>query len=123
MRVEVSVDGGERELRSLYVWLRQDPAVRRGAQVALTQAPSAPDQMGTLADVLQLVTDNAWSAASFALALSTWRQTRPGRRSITVQRGATTVTVENGSEEELNRLIEALERSDGDDGGAEAQEV
>ncbi|TJZ59399.1 hypothetical protein FCH28_02900 [Streptomyces piniterrae] len=116
------MDGGERELRSLYDWLRQDAAVRRGAHVALPQAPSTPDQMGTLADVLQLVTDNGWSAASFAIALSTWRQTRPGRRSVTVQRGETTVTMENGSEAELNRLIEMLERPTGDAGGAGDQE-
>ncbi|WP_246102303.1 effector-associated constant component EACC1 [Streptomyces piniterrae] len=122
MRVDVQVDGGERELRSLYDWLRQDAAVRRGAHVALPQAPSTPDQMGTLADVLQLVTDNGWSAASFAIALSTWRQTRPGRRSVTVQRGETTVTMENGSEAELNRLIEMLERPTGDAGGAGDQE-
>ncbi|MEU6328144.1 hypothetical protein ABZ851_12795 [Streptomyces sp. NPDC047049] len=122
MRVDVRVDGGERELRSLYNWLRQDSAVRRGADVTLPQSPSEPDQMGLLTDVLQLVTDNGWSAASFALALSTWRQTRPGRRSVTVQRGETTVIVENGSEEELSRLIEALERPDDSAGGPADQE-
>ncbi|WP_326623259.1 hypothetical protein OG863_40070 [Streptomyces decoyicus] len=122
MRVDVQVDGGEQELRSLYNWLRQDSAVRRGAHVTLPQAPAEPGQMGTLADVLQLVTDNGWSAASFALALSTWRQTRPGRRSVTVQRGDTTVIVENGSEEELSRLIEALEQPEGSAGGAADQE-
>lgn len=122
MRVDVRVEGGERELRSLYDWLRQDSAARRGAHVTLHQGPAEPDQMGALADILQLVTDNAWSAASFALALITWRQTRPGRRSITVQRGGTTVTVENGSEEELTRLIAALEQPDVDAGCADDQE-
>ncbi|MBU6531876.1 hypothetical protein ACFUIW_21805 [Streptomyces sp. NPDC057245] len=115
MRVEVRVDGGEQELRSLYDWLRQDAAVRRGARVSMPAAPAGPESMGAFAEVLQLVTDNAWSAASFALALSTWRQTRPARRRVTVQRGGTTVVVENGGDEEVSRLIRVLEEAADDD--------
>ncbi|MFI8997331.1 hypothetical protein [Streptomyces sp. NPDC053542] len=122
MRVEVRVEGGEQELRSLYDWLRQDAATRRGAQVTLPPSPAGPGRMGAFAEVLQLITDNAWSAASFALALSTWRQTRPSRRRITVQRGQTTVVVENGSEEEVAHLLEALERPDDDAQGDGRQE-
>lgn len=66
--------------------------------------------MGMLTDVLQLVTENAWSAASFALALSTWRQTRPHARRITVRRGDHTVDLDGGDDEELRRLIDVLER-------------
>ncbi|MFF7656410.1 hypothetical protein ACFZCY_42435 [Streptomyces sp. NPDC007983] len=110
MRIDVAVSGGEEELRSLQDWLRRDPAVRRGAHVELVQAAPAPGQMGVLTDVLQLVTDNAWSAASFALALSTWRQTRPQARRITVRRGDLAVSLDGGGDEDLRRLIEALER-------------
>ncbi|MGW7595695.1 effector-associated constant component EACC1, partial [Streptomyces rubiginosohelvolus] len=98
------------ELRSLHDWLRRDPGARRGAHVELVQAEPSPGQMGVLTDVLQLVTDNAWSAASFALALSTWRQTRPHGRRITVRRGDLTVDIDSGGDEELRRLIDALER-------------
>ncbi|MFE2443008.1 hypothetical protein ACH4TQ_00415 [Streptomyces sp. NPDC021218] len=110
MRIDVAVDGGEAELRSLLDWLRRDPAARRGAHVELVQAEPSPGQMGVLTDVLQLVTENAWSAASFALALSTWRQTRPHARRITVRRGDLTVDLDGGDDEELRRLIDALER-------------
>ncbi len=110
MRIDVAVNGGEAELRSLLDWLRRDPAARRGAHVELVQAQPAPGQMGVLTDVLQLVTENAWSAASFALALSTWRQTRPQARRITVRRGDLTVDIDGGDDEELRRLIDALER-------------
>ncbi|MBU3866562.1 hypothetical protein KN815_21585 [Streptomyces sp. 4503] len=110
MRIDVAVDGGEAELRSLLDWLRRDPAARRGAHVELVQAEPSPGQMGALTDVLQLVTENAWSAASFALALSTWRQTRPHARRITVRRGDLTVDIAGGDGEELRRLIDALER-------------
>ncbi|WP_413115528.1 effector-associated constant component EACC1 [Streptomyces sp. CY1] len=109
MRIDVAVDGGEAELRSLLDWLRRDPAARRGAHVELVQAEPSPGQMGVLTDVLQLVTENAWSAASFALALSTWRQTRPHARRITVRRGDLTVDLDGGDDEELRRLIDALE--------------
>ncbi|MFE5125330.1 hypothetical protein [Streptomyces sp. NPDC056669] len=110
MRIDVAVDGGEAELRSLLDWLRRDPAARRGTHVELVQAEPSPGQMGVLTDVLQLVTENAWSAASFALALSTWRQTRPHARRITVRRGDLTVDIEGGDDEELRRLIDVLER-------------
>nr|WTB05963.1 hypothetical protein OG546_18070 [Streptomyces antimycoticus] len=110
MRIDVAVNGGEAELRSLLDWLRRDPAARRGAHVELVQAEPAPGQMGMLTDVLQLVTENAWSAASFALALSTWRQTRPHARRITVRRGDLTVDLDGGDDEELRRLIDVLER-------------
>ncbi|MER8157304.1 hypothetical protein [Streptomyces sp. NPDC094472] len=110
MRIDVAVSGGEAELRSLLDWLRRDPAARRGAHVELVHAEPSPGQMGVLTDVLQLVTENAWSAASFALALSTWRQTRPHARRITVRRGDLTVDLDGGDDEELRRLIDALER-------------
>ncbi|MFD0496190.1 effector-associated constant component EACC1 [Streptomyces rhizosphaericus] len=87
MRIDVAVTGGEAELRSLHDWLRRDPGTRHGAQVELVRAEPSPGQMGVFTDVLQLITDNAWSAASFALALSTWRQTRPHGPRITVRRG------------------------------------
>ncbi|MBI0295189.1 hypothetical protein JBE04_12060 [Streptomyces sp. PRKS01-29] len=109
MRIDVAVSGGEAELRSLHDWLRRDPGARRGARVELVQAEPSPGQMGVLTDVLQLITDNAWSAASFALALSTWRQTRPRGGRITVRRGDLTVDLDGGGDEELRRLIEALE--------------
>ncbi|GAA2347532.1 effector-associated constant component EACC1 [Streptomyces violaceusniger] len=110
MRIDVAVSGGEAELRSLHDWLRRDPGARRGVRVELVQAEPSPGQMGVLTDVLQLVTDNAWSAASFALALSTWRQTRPHGPRITVRRGDLTVDIDSGGDEELRRLIDALER-------------
>ncbi|AQW52911.1 hypothetical protein [Streptomyces violaceusniger] len=110
MRIDVAVNGGEAELRSLLDWLRRDPAARRGAHVELVQAEPSPGQMGVLTDVLQLVTENAWSAASFALALSTWRQTRPHAQRITVRRGDLTVDLDGADDEELRRLIDALER-------------
>ncbi|MGW5448335.1 effector-associated constant component EACC1 [Streptomyces asiaticus] len=110
MRIDVAVTGGEAELRSLHDWLRRDPGTRHGAQVTLVRAEPSPGQMGVLTDVLQLITDNAWSAASFALALSTWRQTRPHGRRITVRRGGLTVDIDGGGDEELRRLVDALER-------------
>ncbi|MEE4595405.1 hypothetical protein V2J94_26565 [Streptomyces sp. DSM 41524] len=110
MRIDVAVTGGEAELRSLHDWLRRDPGTRHGAQVTLVRAEPSPGQMGVLTDVLQLITDNAWSAASFALALSTWRQTRPHGRRITVRRGDLTVDIDGGGDAELRRLVDALER-------------
>ncbi|WAP57888.1 effector-associated constant component EACC1 [Streptomyces sp. S465] len=110
MRIDIAVSGGEAELRSLHDWLRRDPDTRRGARVELVRAAPAPGQMGVLTDVLQLVTDNAWSAASFALALSTWRQTRPHARRITVRRGDLTVSLDGGGDEDVRRLIDALQR-------------
>ncbi|MFE9492466.1 MULTISPECIES: effector-associated constant component EACC1 [unclassified Streptomyces] len=103
------------ELRSLQGWLRSDPEVRRSATVEARGSEPRPGEMGTAMDVLQLVTGNGWSAASFVLALVAWRQTRPQRGQLEIHRGDTVYVLTGGSDEEVERVIRALDTDHDED--------
>ncbi|MFG2276063.1 hypothetical protein ACGFNY_40675 [Streptomyces chartreusis] len=111
MRVDVLIDEEhfEGELRSLRSWLGQEPAVRRSAVLALRERSAEPGAMGGVLDVLELVTGNGWSAASFVLAVAAWRQSRPRAPQVTIRQGDVEVIICNGSEAELARVVAVLE--------------
>ncbi|WP_411761907.1 effector-associated constant component EACC1 [Streptomyces tunisiensis] len=64
------VDSSAGELRSLQGWLRADPETRRSVTAQVRGGVPGPGEMGAALDVLQLVTGNGWSAASFVLAVA-----------------------------------------------------
>ncbi|MFI2209309.1 hypothetical protein [Streptomyces sp. NPDC020141] len=105
------------ELRSLQGWLRSDPVMRGSATVGVRGSAPRPGEMGTAIDVLQLVTGNGWSAASFVLALVAWRRTRPQRPRLEIRRGDTVFVLTGGSDEEVERVIRALDADRDGDGG------
>ncbi|SPE49393.1 hypothetical protein SNS2_1080 [Streptomyces netropsis] len=74
--------------------------------------------MGTTADVLQLITDNGWSAANFVLALVAWKRTRPRDPAVTVRRDDLADALTDCSEEQISRIIRLLqeEQSEGEEG-------
>ncbi|GAA2288661.1 hypothetical protein GCM10010145_68850 [Streptomyces ruber] len=115
MRVEVRLESGAGELRSLQGWLRSDPDVRRFAVVEARGSTPRPGEMGTALDVLQLVTDNGWSAASFVMALVAWRRTRPQRPRVEIRRGDTVVVLTDCSPEEIERAARALDAATDED--------
>lgn len=114
MRIEVRVegDGRESELRSLRDWMRLEPSVRRAAAVSLREGSSEPGHMGAWIDTLELVTGNGWSAASFVVALVTWRRTRPRSPRLVLRRGDTEVSMVEFTDAEIGRLVAVLEEQD-----------
>ncbi|MFJ7199728.1 hypothetical protein [Streptomyces sp. NPDC098926] len=102
------------ELRSLQGWLRSDPEVRSSATVGVRGSEPRPGETGTAMDVLELVTGNGWSAASFVPALVAWRQSRPQQPRSEVHRGDTVYILTGGSDEEVEPVIRALD-ADGDE--------
>lgn len=115
MRLEVRVGSGVGELRSLQGWLRSDPDVRRSAVVEVRGSAPRPGEMGTALDMLQLVTGNGWSGASFVLALVAWRQTRPQRPRVEIRRGDTVIVLTDCSPEEIERATRALDATADED--------
>ncbi|MFJ9938949.1 effector-associated constant component EACC1 [Streptomyces erythrochromogenes] len=109
MHVDVRVAAEADELRSLHHWLRADTDVRRSSSLTLQEQPPEPGQMGGLVDVIQLVTDNGWSAASFVVALAAWKRTRPQDPQIEIRRGNTVVVLTQCDDDEINRVIRALD--------------
>ncbi|MFJ6889694.1 hypothetical protein ACIQRC_33305 [Streptomyces californicus] len=118
MRLEVRLESGAGELRSLQGWLRSDPDVRRSAEIEVRGNTPRPGEMGTALDVLQLVTGNGWSAASFVLALVTWRQTRSQRPRVEIRHGETVIVLTDCSPEEIARATTALNAAVGEDPAA-----
>ncbi|WP_318654381.1 effector-associated constant component EACC1 [Streptomyces sp. WA6-1-16] len=109
MQLEVWVESDARELRSLQGWLRSDPDVRRTAVSDVRGSGPRPGEMGSALDVLQLVTGNGWSAASFVLALVAWRQTRPQQPRVEIHRGDTVIVLTDCSPDEIERATRALD--------------
>ncbi|MFJ9808982.1 hypothetical protein ACIRTB_12180 [Streptomyces sp. NPDC101158] len=109
VRLEVHLESGAGELRSLQNWLRSDPDVRRTAMADVRGSAPRPGEMGSALDMLQLVTGNGWSAASFVLALVAWRQTRPQRPRVEIHRGDTVIVLTDCSPEEIERATRALD--------------
>ncbi|MFG3111813.1 effector-associated constant component EACC1 [Streptomyces tendae] len=73
-----------------------------------------PGEMGAALDVLQLVTGNGWSAASFVLAVAAWRQTRPQWPRVEIRRGDTVISLTDCSDQEIQQTTRALDRLDGE---------
>ncbi|MFI1294163.1 hypothetical protein ACH4VM_38185 [Streptomyces sp. NPDC020792] len=115
MRLEVHVEPDAGGLRSLQSWLRSDPDVRRSVTTEMRGSVPQPGEMGTALDVLQLVTGNGWSAASFVLALVAWRQTRPQRPRVEIRRGDTAIVLTDCSPEEIERATRVLDAAADED--------
>ncbi|MFK8846240.1 hypothetical protein [Streptomyces sp. Ac-502] len=114
MRVEVSVEPADDELRSLLNWLRREPEIRRTATLEMRERAPREGEMGAAADVLQLITDNGWNAANFALALAAWKRTRPRASRVTVRRNDLADALTDCSEEQIERIIRLLQEGQGD---------
>ncbi|WP_328783493.1 hypothetical protein OIE52_14515 [Streptomyces canus] len=117
MRILIGAEGlsgrpaeAEEELRSLHAWLLADPAVRRHATSALTSsAPPADEDQGPVLDILSLVLGGTFDAGALAVAVLTWRGTRPRQPAITVERpDGTKITITDTSPQEARRLVEDL---------------
>ncbi|MEU2930594.1 hypothetical protein ABZ636_37055 [Streptomyces sp. NPDC007251] len=109
MRFEVRVEPVVGELRSLQDWLRSDPEVRRSTTVGVRGNGPGPGEMGSAFDVLEFVTGNGWSAASFVLAVASWRQARSQRPRVEIRRGDTVIVLTDCSQEEIERATRALD--------------
>ncbi|MFF3691064.1 hypothetical protein [Streptomyces sp. NPDC002187] len=103
------MESGAGDLRSLQGWLRSDPDMRRTAVAEKEGSVPRPGEMGTALDMLQLVTGNGWSAASFVLALVAWRRTRLQQPRVEIRRGATVIVLTDCSDEEIERATRALD--------------
>ncbi|REK91703.1 hypothetical protein DY245_03045 [Streptomyces inhibens] len=115
-QIEVHVDEDDQDdaLRSLRNWLTDDSAVRTTAEISLLEHPEQDGAMGSVLEAVQLVTENGWSAASFVLALATWRQARGRTPRITLRQGDIEVTLTDASAAEIERVIAALTGADSD---------
>ncbi|MEU6140115.1 hypothetical protein ABZ848_07090 [Streptomyces sp. NPDC047081] len=99
----------ESELRSFRTWLSETPEIRRHAQLSWVAPVPKPGEMGSgTVEALQLVTDNLWQVAAFALAYATWRKTRRRTPTVTIEHDGTTLVIEGHDEASVVRITRAL---------------
>jgi hypothetical protein len=111
MVIRISMDGvgADEELRSLREWLIDTPEVRQNAAVTLEAAPSQPGRMGAGAmEWIQLITGNAWSAASFAMAYVAWRSSRRLGPTVTIEHNGVKLTLHDADAETVARITRDL---------------
>ncbi|MFG3257570.1 hypothetical protein [Streptomyces sp. NPDC048172] len=110
--VTAASDSAEAELRSFFLWLRDDPYVRRNARVEMSGGQPSEGRMGSALDAVQLVLDSGFQLGNLALAWLAWRSTRPAPQEITFERDGVRVTLSGQDAEAAQRLLAALDRRD-----------
>jgi hypothetical protein len=108
IQIRVTGPDSDRELNSLYEWLREEPDIRRHARASLVAAEPGPADMGAAFEIIQLVVDSGFQALSLALAYATWRATRPGRPQVSIERGGVRITLDDAKPDTVESIVRAL---------------
>ncbi|MFJ8648987.1 hypothetical protein ACIRNI_23055 [Streptomyces sp. NPDC093546] len=120
MQVDIVVQtgGDDRIVASLYRWLAQDPDVARHTTVTLVPGPERAGDMGGAFEIINAVVANSIALSSLAVACATWRGSRGTATApvVRITRGDVTVTVENGSPDEVSGIVDALGGTEPDSG-------
>jgi Effector Associated Constant Component 1 len=101
----------DQELVSLYRWLSRDAALGRHGRVSLETVTRRPGEMGGAFDVINAVFADASALAGIGgllLSYRTWRDTRSQAPRVRIEKDGVTIEVENGSEEEVRRIVRTL---------------
>jgi Effector Associated Constant Component 1 len=112
MDLRITIAGHDQQIRQigdLYRWLIADSDVAAAADISLVSQASPSGHMGAVTDAINLVLTQAESLASVALAYATWRQSRHDAPPVTFQSSNVTISVTDGSQPSIQRLIQALQ--------------
>lgn len=109
MQITVDAQGDDAAAHDLYYWLRQDRELRRYAEVELARASDASDRMNA-GEIINMFVSNGIAAGSLLVNIVVaWRAARPSPPgSVIFERDGMTVTVHDGSDETLCRVVELL---------------
>ncbi|HEY1640194.1 MAG TPA: hypothetical protein VGG35_05880 [Streptosporangiaceae bacterium] len=111
--MDIVVDDGDQfAANSLMRWLSRDREVRGEAAVTMV-AHGAADEMGGL-EVINVVLTQAASLLNLVLAFEAWRGSRAEHPAITITINKQSVTLVQGTAEEMRRKIQALITTAGD---------
>jgi hypothetical protein len=106
----VEADDGQ-ALVSLYRWLSRDSAVAGRGRVTVETVSGQLGDMGGAVDVITMVFADAGAVAgigSMLVAYCTWRSTRTQAPAFKIEKDGVTVVVEQGSEQEVRRVLEVM---------------
>lgn len=116
IEIRMSGEGAEDELRSLYLWLRGEPAIRQNAQMSLVSGTTASvadtgmgsGQAGHVVDAIALIAGHGFAVQSLALAYATWRGTREAKPAVTIERDGIKVLLHDAGPESIRKIVDAL---------------
>jgi hypothetical protein len=111
LRISAAADGDDHDLVSLYHWFAHDASVTRHGGVSLDEACPRPGPAGgTRVQINATLRETAAVAGlgSLVIAFNAWRGTRDRPLAIMVRYGEVTVTLTDGSEQEVQPLLDAL---------------
>ncbi|MFD4142815.1 MULTISPECIES: hypothetical protein [unclassified Streptomyces] len=104
--VEVDDDPDGRTTVDLYRWLRSDSDLRRTADVAL-RTRGVSGAMGAV-EIINIVLTQGIAALNLAVTYASWRVARPAAPAVTIDFPGGSITVRDGGEETVRRIVEAL---------------
>lgn len=108
IRILMTGPDADQELGSLYVWLQEEPDVRRHARLSLVPTDPAATGMGSTFDIIQLVVDGGFQALNLALAYTTWRATRPRHPKVTIECEGAQVNLDDDDPDTVEAIVRAL---------------
>ena len=110
MPIQIRMTGpdADRELSSLYAWLREEPDIRRHARMSLIGPEPGPSDMGAAFDVIQLVVGSGFQTLNLALAYATWHATRPSHPQVTIERDDARITLDGAEPDTVDAIVRAL---------------
>ena len=107
LRCEGTDEAGELA-EGLYQWLLDEADARRYADVSLVAVEPREGELGVVFDVVQLILNSGFSAASLGYTVAQWKKTNAPQVSVIFERDGKTVTVSGTSTEEVERAIQRL---------------
>lgn len=110
MLINIRMDGSDadRELASLYAWLREEPDIRGHARISFGAAEVDSSEMGAIFDIIQLMVDSGFQALNLALAYTTWRATRSSHPEVTIEYNGNRVSLKDSDPDTVAAIVRAL---------------
>jgi hypothetical protein len=107
--IRVAGEDAERELRSLFGWLRDESDLRRSARISMASCAPETGAMGSALEAITLVTDSGFQSLNLALAYATWRASRTSTPKVTIEHGGTKIELDETDTDEVAKIIRLLE--------------
>jgi hypothetical protein len=110
LRVEADPEADDRDLMSLFRWLKISPEVTRHCQVQL-QGDESKGTMGSV-EIIDIVITNSVAVANLAIAYATFRRMYPKAPDVNVRVGqGPPIRLSSDPQEASKALAEAVENA------------
>jgi hypothetical protein len=106
--IRMNDEQAQQELGSLLAWLEDEPSVRQHADLKLVPSPAVPGDMSSTFEMIQLIIDSSFQIMNLAIAYAAWRDTRPSRPGVTIERDGIKVALDDADPDAVSNIIRAL---------------